>query len=78
MGKMTTREIFDAYFKNGDEFVYTHDDIIQARFQVHDIQPNHFEMAVHRISSPGRPLMFFYKVGYDIPYIYKVIQNFKR
>ena len=75
---MTTREIFDAYFKNGDEFVYTPYRAMQQRFQVHDIQQNHSEMAVYRISSPNRPLIYFYKVNYDVPYIYKVIQNFKR
>lgn len=77
---MTTLDIFDSYFKDGDEFVYTQtqDDIIQARFQVHDIRPNNLDMAVYRISSPNRIFMFFYKVKYDIPYIYKVIQNFKR
>lgn len=77
---MKPREIFENYFKDGDEFVYTQtqDDIIQARFQVHDIRPNNLEMAVYRISSPNRLFMFFYKVKCDIPYIYKVIQNFKR
>lgn len=77
---MTTLDIFNSYFKDGDEFVYTQtqDDIIQARFQVHDIRPNNLDMAVYRISSHNRIFMFFYKVKYDIPYIYKVIQNFKR
>ena len=77
---MTAYEIFDSYFKNGDEFIYTQaqDGIIQARFQVHDIRPNNLEMAVYRISSPNRQFIFFYKVKYDIPYIYKIIQNFKR
>ena len=77
---MTTIDIFNSYFKNGDEFIYTQtqDDIMQARFQVHDIRPNNLDMAVYRVSSPNRPFMFFYKVKYDIPYIYKIIQNFKR
>lgn len=77
---MTAIDIFNSYFKNGDEFIYTQtqDDIIMARFQVHDIRPNNLEMAVYRVSSPNRPFISFYKVKYDIPYIYKIIQNFKR
>lgn len=75
---MTTREMFDAYFKNGDEFLYRPDSMTQQRFQIHNIQPDNIEMAVCRISSPNRPLTFFYKVTHDVTYIYKVIQNFKR
>ena len=75
---MTTREIFDAYFKNGDEFLYARDSMMRQHFKVHDIHPHQSTMDVHKISSPNRPFICFYKVNYDIPYIYKVIQNFKR
>lgn len=75
---MTTREIFDAYFKNGDEFLYVPDRLTQHHFQIRDIQPNQLEIAVCRTSLPNRPFTYFFKVNGDVPYIYKVIQNFKR
>ena len=75
---MTTREMFETYFKKGDEFLYAPDRATRQHFQVHDIQLDCLEMAVCRISSPNRPFTYFYKVNYDVPYIYKVIQKFTR
>lgn len=78
MDKMTNREMFDTYFKNGDEFLYVLDSMTRQHFKVHDIRPNQLEMTIYKISLPNQRLIFFYKVKYDIPNIYKVIQNFKR
>ena len=75
---MTTRDIFKAYFKNGDEFLYAPHGVVQQHFKIDDIQNHDMKMAVYRISLPNRPFGHFYKVKYDAPYIYKVIQNFKR
>ena len=75
---MTTRDIFEAYFKNGDEFLYIPDGVVQQHFKIDDIQHHDIEMVVRRISPPNRPFGYFFKVSYDVPYIYKVIQNFKK
>lgn len=75
---MTAREMFEAYFKNGNEFLYEPDSMILQHFKVHDILPNCLEMVVCKISLPNRPFGYFFKANDDIPYIYKVIQNFKK
>lgn len=75
---MTTRDIFEAYFKNGDEFLYVLHGVVPQHFKIDDIQHNDTEMIVRRISPPNQQLEYFCKVRYDVPYIYKVIQNFKR
>lgn len=75
---MTTRDIFEAYFKNGDEFLYVPHGVVPQHFKIDDIQHHDIEMVIRRISSPNRPFGYFFKVRYDAPYIYKVIQNFKR
>lgn len=75
---MTTRDIFEAYFKNGDEFLYRPNGVVQQHFKIDDIRHNDMEMVVRKISPPNQPFGYFFKVSYDVPYIYKVIQNFKR
>lgn len=75
---MTTRDMFEAYFKNGDEFLYIPNGVEQQHFKIDDIQHNDIDMVIRRISSPNRPFERFFKVRYDVPYIYKVIQNFKK
>ena len=75
---MTTRDIFEAYFKNGDEFLYVPPGVVQQHFKIDDIQHHDMEMVVRKISQSNRPCGYFFKVSYDVPYIYKVIQNFKR
>lgn len=75
---MTTREIFENYFKCDDEFVYMPDETLQQRFKVYDIRRNEIEMAVIRISSPNQPFTYFFKISNEISSVYKVIRKFRR
>lgn len=75
---MTPREIFENYFKVGDEFVYTPDDMLHQRFKVYDMRPSDIEMAVIRISSPNSPFTYFFKLRSEMQSVYKVIQKFTR
>lgn len=75
---MTGIELFENYFKNGDEFLYVPPGVVQQHFKIDDIQHHDMEMVVRSISPPNQQLGYFFKVKYDVPYIYKVIQNFKR
>lgn len=75
---MTGIELFENYFKNGAEFLYVPPGVVPQHFKIDDIQHNDIEMVIRRISTPNRQLGYFFKMRYDIPYLYKVIQNFKR
>lgn len=75
---MTACEIFEAYFKPDDEFVYTPDGALQQQFKVYDMQRHNIEMAVIRISSPNKPFTYFFKLYSEMQDIYKVIQKFNR
>lgn len=74
---MTAREIFENYFKCGDEFVYMPDEMLQQRFKVYDMRRNDIEMAVIRISSPNKPLTYFFKISTEMQSVYKVIRKFR-
>lgn len=75
---MTAREIFENYFKCGDEFVYMPDEMLQQRFKVYDMRRNDIEMAVIRISSPNKPFTYFFKISSEMQSVYKVIRKFRR
>ena len=75
---MTPREIFENYFKAGDEFVYTPDDMLHQRFHICDIGKSNIEMEVRRISSPNKPFTYFFKIQSEMQSVYKVIQKFTR
>lgn len=75
---MTTREIFENYFKCDDEFVYMPDETLQQRFKVYDMRRNEIEMAVIRISSPNQPFTYFFKLHSEMSSVYKVIKKFRR
>lgn len=75
---MTTREIFESYFKCDDEFVYMPDETLQQRFKVYDMRRNEIEMAVIRISSPNQPFTYFFKLRSEMQSVYKVIKKFRR